>query len=184
MKNLLIGLPVLVLITYAGLLKAESEAYNLGGLMEGSVDIQNEVAADCPPLMTCNRIRKTLIRRNNPAGGAAFPEVCKTPAPPAPPIPIPYPNIAQIGERVEFLVNDFISPSGDSATAKVGITAESDEVVVFDVVVESLSGFELSSILFGGEDAEGDPVEYTLILNSASADSLVITGGLAVLAGF
>lgn len=24
----------------------------------------------------------------------AFPDVCKTPAPPAPPIPIPYPNIA------------------------------------------------------------------------------------------
>lgn len=25
----------------------------------------------------------------------AFPDVCKTPAPPAPPIPIPYPNIAK-----------------------------------------------------------------------------------------
>lgn len=25
-----------------------------------------------------------------------FPDVCKTPAPPAPPIPIPYPNIAQV----------------------------------------------------------------------------------------
>ncbi len=25
----------------------------------------------------------------------AFPDVCKTPAPPAPPIPIPYPNIGQ-----------------------------------------------------------------------------------------
>lgn len=25
----------------------------------------------------------------------AFPDVCKTPAPPAPPVPIPYPNIAQ-----------------------------------------------------------------------------------------
>ena len=26
----------------------------------------------------------------------AMPDVCKTPAPPAPPIPIPYPNIAQL----------------------------------------------------------------------------------------
>lgn len=32
-----------------------------------------------------------------PMGGMsfAFPDVCKTPAPPAPPIPIPYPNMAQ-----------------------------------------------------------------------------------------
>lgn len=26
----------------------------------------------------------------------AFPDVCKTPAPPAPPVPIPYPNIGQL----------------------------------------------------------------------------------------
>src|SRR4051794_24712236 len=28
----------------------------------------------------------------------AFPDVCNTPAPPAPPIPIPYPNIAQASD--------------------------------------------------------------------------------------
>ncbi len=28
----------------------------------------------------------------------AFPDVCKTPAPPAPPVPIPYPNIAQASD--------------------------------------------------------------------------------------
>jgi hypothetical protein len=28
----------------------------------------------------------------------AFPDVCKTPAPPAPPIPIPYPNIGQASD--------------------------------------------------------------------------------------
>lgn len=28
----------------------------------------------------------------------AFPDVCKTPAPPAPPVPIPYPNIAQLDQ--------------------------------------------------------------------------------------
>ena len=28
----------------------------------------------------------------------AFPDVCKTPAPPAPPIPIPYPNTAQMNQ--------------------------------------------------------------------------------------
>jgi hypothetical protein len=31
----------------------------------------------------------------------AFPDVCKTPAPPAPPIPIPYPNIAQSSDTAD-----------------------------------------------------------------------------------
>ena len=30
----------------------------------------------------------------------AFPDVCKTPAPPAPPIPIPYPNIGQASDTL------------------------------------------------------------------------------------
>ncbi len=35
-----------------------------------------------------------------PAMGVAFafPDVCKTPAPPGPPVPIPYPNIAQLNQ--------------------------------------------------------------------------------------
>lgn len=37
-------------------------------------------------------------------GGQAMgtPDVCKTPAPPAPPVPIPYPNIAQMPTAVGF----------------------------------------------------------------------------------
>src|SRR5512138_1568550 len=31
----------------------------------------------------------------------AFPDVCKTPAPPAPPIPIPYPNIAMSSDTAK-----------------------------------------------------------------------------------
>ena len=31
----------------------------------------------------------------------AFPDVCKTPAPPAPPVPIPYPNIAKSGDSAK-----------------------------------------------------------------------------------
>lgn len=31
----------------------------------------------------------------------AFPDVCLTPAPPAPPIPIPYPNIGQVAQAVK-----------------------------------------------------------------------------------
>ena len=37
------------------------------------------------------------------AGGIcfAFPDVCLTPAPPAPPVPIPYPNIGQLSDAVQ-----------------------------------------------------------------------------------
>jgi hypothetical protein len=31
----------------------------------------------------------------------AFPDVCKTPAPPAPPIPIPYPNVAKSSDSAD-----------------------------------------------------------------------------------
>jgi hypothetical protein len=33
-----------------------------------------------------------------------MPDVCKTPAPPAPPIPIPYPNMGQLTTAVKFAV--------------------------------------------------------------------------------
>ncbi len=32
----------------------------------------------------------------------AMPDVCKTPAPPAPPVPIPYPNLGQMAMAVKF----------------------------------------------------------------------------------
>lgn len=37
------------------------------------------------------------------AGGIcfAFPDVCNTPAPPGPPVPVPYPNIGQLQEAVQ-----------------------------------------------------------------------------------
>ena len=39
------------------------------------------------------------------AGGMYFamPDVCLTPAPPAPPVPVPYPNIAQVAATVGFV---------------------------------------------------------------------------------
>ncbi len=40
---------------------------------------------------------------NEDSGGVtiAFPDVCKTPAPPAPFVPIPYPNIAKSGDTAK-----------------------------------------------------------------------------------
>lgn len=37
----------------------------------------------------------SVVHKGSSGVTIAFPDVCKTPAPPAPPIPIPYPNVAQ-----------------------------------------------------------------------------------------
>jgi hypothetical protein len=66
----------------------------------------------------------------------AFPDVCKTPAPPAPPIPIPYPNIAQSSDTAQgastvqcdgnpVCVKDsnFMVSSGDEAGSLLGVAS-------------------------------------------------------------
>lgn len=66
----------------------------------------------------------------------AFPDVCLTPAPPAPPIPIPYPNIAQLadatgtattvnagGKPVVTEASSITLSSGDEAGSSGGVTS-------------------------------------------------------------
>jgi hypothetical protein len=64
----------------------------------------------------------------------AFPDVCKTPAPPAPPIPIPYPNIAKSSDTAQGAKkvtcdgnppcvkdSNFMMSTGDEAGSLMGI---------------------------------------------------------------
>ena len=43
----------------------------------------------------------SVVHQSSNGVTIAFPDVCKTPAPPAPPIPIPYPNIAQSSDTAK-----------------------------------------------------------------------------------
>jgi hypothetical protein len=61
----------------------------------------------------------------------AFPDVCKTPAPPAPPIPIPYPNIAK---------------SSDTAKETKKVKADGNGVCVKDSNFSMSTGDEAGSI--------------------------------------
>jgi Toxin PAAR-like domain len=67
---------------------------------------------------------------------SAFPDVCKTPAPPAPPIPIPYPNIAKSSDTAQgastvkcdgnpVCVKDsnFMMSTGDEAGSLLGVAS-------------------------------------------------------------
>src|SRR5215469_13680833 len=63
----------------------------------------------------------------------AFPDVCKTPAPPAPPIPIPYPNIAK---------------SSDTANGSSAVTCDGNPICLKDSNFQTSTGDEAGS-LFG-----------------------------------
>jgi hypothetical protein len=54
------------------------------------------------------------------AGGVCmgFPDVCKTPAPPAPPIPIPYPNIAQVASATAGTCSSKVKITNQPAVTK------------------------------------------------------------------
>jgi hypothetical protein len=71
-----------------------------------------------------------------PATGIAFafPDVCLTPAPPSSPIPIPYPNIAQLGQATG------ISDESDKELLVGGM-----HVILLDSEVASSSGDEAGS---------------------------------------
>jgi len=43
----------------------------------------------------------SVVHKDSGGITSAFPDVCKTPAPPAPPIPIPYPNIAMSADTAK-----------------------------------------------------------------------------------
>lgn len=61
----------------------------------------------------------------------AFPDVCKTPVPPAPPLPIPYPNVAR---------------SSDSAKTAKKVKADGNPVCIADSNFSTSTGDEAGSI--------------------------------------
>ena len=78
----------------------------------------------------------TVVHKSSDGVTIAFPDVCKTPAPPAPPIPIPYPNIAKAadsdkaakkvtnkGQNICVKDSNFMMSTGDEAGALLGIAS-------------------------------------------------------------
>ncbi len=78
----------------------------------------------------------TVVHAGSNGITTAFPDVCKTPAPPAPPIPIPYPNIAKSSDTAQgassvkadgnpICVKDsnFMMSTGDEAGSLMGVAS-------------------------------------------------------------
>jgi hypothetical protein len=71
-----------------------------------------------------------IVNADSNGVSIAFPDVCKTPAPPAPPIPIPYPNIAK---------------SSDTAQGTKKVKAEGNPICVKDSNFSTSVGDEAGS---------------------------------------
>jgi hypothetical protein len=78
----------------------------------------------------------SVVHKDSNGITTAFPDVCKTPAPPAPPIPIPYPNIAKSSDTSKgastvkcdgnpTCVSDsnFMMSTGDEAGSLLGVAS-------------------------------------------------------------
>lgn len=72
-----------------------------------------------------------MLPASTKSGGMCVgaPDVCKTPAPPAPPVPIPYPNIAQV-------------PAASAGTCTSKVKMGNQPVVVKDTEIPMSSGDE------------------------------------------
>jgi hypothetical protein len=78
----------------------------------------------------------SIVHKGSSGVSAAFPDVCKTPAPPAPPIPLPYPNVAKSsdlsagskkvkadGNSIAIKDSNFMMSSGNEAGALMGVAS-------------------------------------------------------------
>jgi hypothetical protein len=78
----------------------------------------------------------SVVHASSNGISTAFPDVCKTPAPPAPPIPIPYPNIAKSSDTAQgsqkvtcdgnpicLKDSNFMTSTGDEAGSLMGVAS-------------------------------------------------------------
>lgn len=152
--------------------------FALGDLLSGSTETLALPAPDCGPL-PCPRTTGVRIRLSKPDGPVVgFPDTCLTPSPVAP-IPIPYPNT---GGRLVVTTGEFTTPTGDTAVVSVGAIVDAPTYVEFELFVQSLSGYQLSSLVFQGRDTEGMPIERELALLPVPEPGTALLLGLGLAA--
>jgi hypothetical protein len=115
---------------------------------------------------TVNVNFRTVVHASSSGMVIGFPDVCKTPAPPAGPIPIPYPNIAQSsdtakgskkvkmdGNPIMLKDSNFKMSTGDEAGSVGGVASSvikniaEFQMYSFDVKVEGKNVPRLADIM-------------------------------------
>ncbi len=114
----------------------------------------------------------TVVHKSSSGMVTFMPDVCKTPAPPAPPIPIPYPNIAMSqdtaqgsktvkmdGNPIMLKGSNFSKSTGDEAGSLGGLVSSTTKGKAefinysFDVKVEGKSVPRLGDLMLGNKGA-------------------------------
>lgn len=129
-----------------------------------------------PATITVNFL--TVVHKSSNGVNMAFPDVCKTPAPPAPPIPIPYPNIAMSkdtasgsssvkmdGNPIMLKSSNYSMSTGDEAGSLFGVVSNKikgkayPKMFSFDVKVEGENVFRQFDIMLqnGGSPTNTPP---------------------------
>ena len=89
----------------------------------------------------------------------AFPDVCLTPAPPAPPVPVPYPNTAMLPQATNVVMNVLIENKECFVQGSVIPMSRGDEPGVNGGVVSGINMGPVmprqfsSKVFFGGRKA-------------------------------
>lgn len=115
---------------------------------------------------TVNVNNLTVVHKTSGGVATAFPDVCKTPAPAGPPIPLPYPNIAMSsdtasgsstvkmdGNPIMIKSSYFAVSTGDEAGSALGVLSSKikgkayPKMYSFDVKVDGESVFRLTDIM-------------------------------------
>lgn len=119
---------------------------------------------------TVNVNKRTVVHASSNGIASFFPDVCNTPAPPAPPIPIPYPNIAQSsdtaqgsqqvkmdGNPIMLKGSNFSTSTGDEAGSIGGLVSSTTKGKAeflnysFDVKVEGKNVPRLGDMMMGNK---------------------------------
>ena len=119
---------------------------------------------------TVNVNKRTVVHASSSGIASFFPDVCNTPAPPAPPVPIPYPNIAQSsdtaqgsqqvkmdGNPVMVKGANFSTSTGDEAGSIGGLVSSTTKGKAefmnysFDVKIEGKNACRLGDMMMGNK---------------------------------
>lgn len=120
----------------------------------------------------------TVVHKDSNGISMIFPDVCKTPAPPGPPIPLPYPNVAMSkdtaagsstvtmdGNPIMIKSSYYAISTGDEAGSAMGVVSNKikgkayPKLYSFDVKVDGENVFRLSDIMLqnGGSPTNTPP---------------------------
>ena len=124
-----------------------------------------------------------IFAASTKGGGTAFcmPDVCLTPAPPAPPVPIPYPNTGMVNQtkktstKVKFAGKEVVSKKSEMSRSM------GDEA---GVNKGTMSGMNMSKVLFkkgsGKVKIEGQPCVHLTIMTGHNGTSANMPAGAQI----